>query len=71
MSIHPCGIMAYLLFFDFLDISIFSITEIMKLLSPFLQNLNLTTSCLSSQAFIFIILWELWNYVQFNLFATI
>ena len=43
----------------------------MTLISSFLQNLNPTTKSLERQNFIFIVLQELWNYMEFNLLMTL
>ena len=50
-----------------IDLYIFSFIEIMIIISEFFQSSHPSFSSLSSRAFIFIVLQELQNYIQFNL----
>ena len=76
MNVRLCRMISSPFFIDsfvpfFVDICIFSFIEIMIVISDFLQTLNPTTSGISSRAFIFIVLQEFWNYMEFNLLVII
>ena len=63
------------IFFDlFTYVYVLSFIEIVMLISDFIQHLNSNTSSLSllsGQAFVLILLQELWSYIHFKLFMAI